>query len=397
MAGNNNNNNISSKDEFEAYDEVMQKEYDQNVETEKLLQENKRINAFIHNKKLKLQEKEVRRISSIQESLENEDLTKRGFSREAMLKELEDRKNAVTFFSEKVSRDFVAAPGSLIVIPSMTNNGKSTLTAHIAEALVNENKRVLILSNEEKEEDVRARVSCLRTKTSFGDYKTSKCTSEEIENVLVDCDLLANDGRLIVISPKNEVDAYKVTTVDGVMTTLKKAKGSFDVVILDYYTNVNMSELGVIEPWHVNNRLASELNIFKDSAPFPIIAMAQCEGIRNEKKVEDKGQLDFENNHVMYRWKGGKSILIYATDIIELVKDFDNSCSYLWAHKVRFSHGNLQRKHCLPFDKKMQRFLEEWTPEFDAEVTASRVTRESNEQSKALLRNVFDGKNEKND
>jgi hypothetical protein len=390
----NNENRVLTDEEF---DKAMREEYEEKVQTEKLLQENKRINAYIYNKKLKIQKKEMDRIANIQDSLENEDITKREFNRGAMLKELEDRRNSVTFLNPTISQDIVAAPGSLIVIPSMTNNGKSTLTAHIAEALVNENKRVLILSNEEKEEDVRARVSCLRTKVSFGDYKTSKCKMEEIEKVLLDGESLANSGRLVVISPKNETDAYKVTTVDGVMTTLNKAKNNFDAVIIDYYTNVNMSEFGTIEPWHVNNRLASELNIFKDTAPFPIIAMAQCEGIRNEKKVEDKGQLDFENNHVMYRWKGGKSILIYATDIIELVKDFNNSCSYLWAHKVRFSHGNLLRKYQLPFDKKMQRFLEEWTPEFDAKVTASKVTRESNRKSKELLRGVFEGKDEKSD
>lgn len=387
--------NNTNKKEHEEYDKIIRQEYEQNVETEKLIQENKRINAFIYNKKLKVQQKQYEKMSNIQDSLEKEDLTKRGFNRESMLKELEDRKNAVTFFNEVVSKDFVAAPGSLMVIPSMTNNGKSTMTAHLAEALVNENKRVLILSNEEKEEDVRARVSCLRTNVSFGDYKTSKCTYEEIEKVLLDGELLANNGNLVVISPKNEVDAYKVTTVDGVMATLEKAKGNFDAVILDYYTNVNMSEFGNVDPWHVNNRLASELNIFKDTAPFPIIAMAQCEGIRSEKKVEDKGALDFENNHVMYRWKGGKGIIIYATDIIELVKDFDNSCSYFWAHKVRFSHGDLQRKHHLPFDKKMQRFVE-WSPEFDAKVTASKVTRESNEQSKEELTRIFNGRNEGN-
>jgi hypothetical protein len=305
-----------------------------------------------------------------------------------MLKELADRKNSVVFLNHQVSKDFVSAPGSLIVIPSMTNNGKSTLTAHIAEAIANDNKRVLVLSNEEKEEDVRARVSCLRTNISFGDYKTSKLDEGQINTVLDDVDLLAEHGQLVVISPKNEADAYKVTTVRGVMATLENAKGKFDTVLLDYYTNVNMSEFGAIEPWHVNNRLASELNIFKDSAPFPIIAMAQCESIRTEKKIEDKGSLDFDSNHPMYRWKGGKGIITYATDIIELVKDFDNSCSFLFAHKVRFSHGDLRRLHSLPFDKKMQRFID-WTPEFDAGVTASKVTRETKDKSKETMKDIF--------
>lgn len=373
----------------EEFDERLEQDYEKNLKTQTLIEENKEIQAEIHNKKLKLQKEEMDRISKLQDSLENEDLASRGFNRERMLKDLDDRKNAITFLNEDISKHFIAAPGSLILIPSMTNNGKSTLTAHIAEALVNENKRILVLSNEEKEEDVRARVSCLRTGISFGDYKTNKCTTEQINTVLDDAESLASRGLFVVISPKDDSDAYKVTTVKGVMTTLHKAKGKFDAVLLDYFTNVNMSEFGSIEPWHVNNKLASELNIFKDSCPYPLIVTAQCEGIRNEKKVEDKGALDFDSNHPMYRWKGGRTIVTYATDIIELVKDYENSCSFLFAHKVRFSHGELERLHMLPFDKKMQRFTK-WSPEFDAAVTASKVTRETKEKSQELdLANVF--------
>ena len=357
--------------------------YDRQSKTNALVEENKALQAEMLNKKFKQQKKDLDKITGIQEEIENEDILNRSFSKDVMLKSIEDRKNAVIFLNKGISEHLVAAPGSLIVIPSMTNNGKSTLVAHIAEALIGDDKKVLILSNEETEEDVRARVSCLRTKVSFGDYKTNKCSKEEFETVLTDAENLARSNHLVVISPKNEADAYKVTTVDGVISTMKKADGNFDAVLLDYYTNVNMSTSGQIEPWHVNNRLAAELNILKDGVSYPIIAMAQCESIRTDKKVEDKATLDFDSNHPMYRWKGGKGILIYATDIIELVKDFENSCSYLWAHKVRFGHGNLERLHSLPFDKKMQRFID-WSAEHDAKVTASRVTRKSAEQGKEL-------------
>jgi hypothetical protein len=247
-----------------------------------------------------------------------------------------------------------------------------------------------LLSNEEKETDARARISCLRTQVSFGDYKTDQCTAEQYLDVLNDAEKLADSGLLVVIATTDEVDAYKVTTVEGVMNTLEKAKGKFDAVILDYFTNVNVSEFGTVEPWHVNNRLATELNIFKDTAPFPIIAMAQCEGINTGKKVEDKGALDFDSYHPMYRWKGGKNILTYATDIIELVKDFENSRSLLYAHKVRFGHGNLERLHALGFDKKMQKFIE-LSAAFDAKITAEKMNRKTMEKGKELgLDKIFD-------
>lgn len=388
-------NNSEKETPEEMYDKI-QKAYDKNVKTQLLVEENKEIQAEIHNVKLKMQKTEIDKISKIHDSLQNENLATRGFDKQKMLRDIEDRKNAIVFLNEKISKHFIAAPGSLIVIPSMTNNGKSTLTAHIAEAMINKNKKVLILSNEEKEEDVRARISCLRTKVSFGDYKTSKCSVEEIERVLDDAEFLSQDAKLVVISPKNEADAYKVTTVKGVMATLEKAKGIFDAVIIDYYTNVNISEMGAKDPWLVNNAFAGELNVFKDSSPFPIIVMAQCDSLRNEKNKQELDDADFEAQHPMYRWKGGKQIIIYATDIIELKKDFENSRSYLYAHKVRFSHGDLLRGHVLYFDKKMQRFSE-WTPQIDAQVTSAKAVRQSKEQGKELdFKSVFD-KNERND
>ena len=384
--------NNAEKETPEEMAKKMQEVYDKNVKTQQLVNENRELQAEIHNQKLKIQKKEIEKVSRLHTELEQEDLTNRSFDKQRMLKEIEDRKNAVIFLNERISKHFIAAPGSLIVIPSMTNNGKSTLTAHIAEAIVNQNKKVLILSNEEKEEDVRARISCLRTKVSFGDYKTNKCTLEDIEKVLNDAEFMSKDAKLVVISPKNESDAYKVTTVRGVMATLEKAKGKFDAVIIDYYTNVNISEVGAQDPWTVNNALASELNVFKDSSPFPIIAMAQCDSLRNEKNKQELDDSDFEAQHPMYRWKGGKSIIIYATDIIELKKDFENSRSYLYAHKVRFGHGDLLRGHVLYFDKKMQRFSE-WTPQIDAQVTASKAIRQTREQSAQIgLSTVFEEK-----
>jgi len=377
----------------EEFDKQMKDGYDKNLETETMIRENKEMQAVINNAKLKSQKKSVERINSLKESLETEDITDRDFDRNAMRKNLEDRKNAVVFLNTGISKHVIIAPGSLVAIASMTSNGKSTLTAHITEAIIRqENKPVLVLSNEETEEDVRARVSCLRTGISFGDYKSSKCSLESEEKVLDDAEKLVRENKLIVISSKNEKDAYRVTTVDGILTTLKNVNGKVGAVVLDYYQNVSTSESGVIEPWHVNNELATELNIIKGMVSYPIIAMAQCKGITTEKKVEDKGGLDFDNNHPMYRWKGGQNLLTYATDILELVKDFNNSCSFLFAHKVRFGHGDLERLHMLPFDKKMQRFVE-WSPEFDAGVTASRVAREGSSKDKDLdLGDIFNEK-----
>ena len=365
------------------YLEHMTDEFAENARIQGLQEETRKDQIEINHKRTKIQKTEMDRISNIQDRISGEDILKRPFKTDGMQKSVDDRKHAVVFFNEDISDHFVIAPGSLVVIPSMTNNGKSTIVASLISALVEDKKKVMLLSNEETEEDARARVSCLRTNVSFGDYKTNKCTQEELNIVFKDAEYLANSGLLIVISSKDEADAYRVTTVNGVIQTMKSVNGKIDCVMLDYYNNVNMSEFGHIDPWHINNQLASELNILKGNLSYPIIAMAQCEAVRTEKKYENKGQIDYEGNHVSYRWKGGKNLITYATDIIELIKDFDNSCSFLYAHKVRFGHGKLRRQHTLPFDKKMQRFVP-WSAEWDAESTSSKTVQETKEQSQAL-------------
>lgn len=376
-------------------DSSIEETYKKEQELSKIREENQELSLRLNNHKLKIKEQQMAEVAHLEDMMESKDIFENNFSLESMQKDIEDRKNSVTFLNKAISEHFILAPGSLVTIPSMTNNGKSTLAAEMAETLVSEGKKVLILANEEKEQDVRARISCLRTDVSFGEYKSNKCSDADYGKVLKDSKIVADQGLLHVISTKDKFSATLVTTVKGVMRTLEKAKGKFDAVFLDYYTNVNVSEFGTVDPWHVNNQLSTELNIFKDTSPFPIIVFAQCESIRSDRKVDNKGQLDYESNHPMYRWKGGKNLLMFATDIIELVKDFDNSCSWLYAHKTRFGHGELIRLQQLAFDKKMQRFVP-MTAEWDASVTASRVRRKTQDEIKEMgLDNILKGNNER--
>jgi hypothetical protein len=363
----------------------MQANYEKDIKRQALFEENKDMEQELKNERLKDQVQRKNKMQALRKNVEDEDFFSRGFDESKMRKDIEDRKNAVTFINKGISEHYIAAPGSLIVIPSMTNNGKSTLTAQIAETLVSEGKKVLILSNEESEEDCRARVSCLRTFVSFGDYKTSKCSDEQYNKVIQDVKYLVEEQLFVVIAPKTEEDAYKVNTVEGVMAMLEKANGVFDAVIVDYYTNVNKTEKGQVDPWHVNNEFATQLNTFKNTATYPIILTAQCNSVPSKKG--ETTHADMEAVHPAYRWKGGTNILTYATDIIELKREYDKSHSLLFAHKVRFAHGTLNRGQTLWFDKDMQRFIEKWTSEFAAKVTADRTERseERDAQYQSLL------------
>ena len=206
-----------TEEEFMEIDGQLTSDYNKKVETDAKIRENTEITADIRNKELKIKRAEMNRITGIKDSLLNEDITERAFDKNSMLKSVEDRKNSIIFLNKKISQHIITAPGSLVTIASMTNNGKSTLTAHITEAIITkEDKPVVILSNEETEDDVRARVSCLRSGISFGDYKSNKCTDEQVENVLQDAELLAVTKKLIVVSSKNECELSQTEDLKGV-------------------------------------------------------------------------------------------------------------------------------------------------------------------------------------
>ena len=106
------------------FNESITKDYEKSVEIEEINKENFEMNAKLRNKKMRSEIKEIERSDRLQEEIENEELINRRVSRAKMKKDQEDRKKAVTFVNKTVSKDIIAAPGSLIVIASMTGNGK---------------------------------------------------------------------------------------------------------------------------------------------------------------------------------------------------------------------------------------------------------------------------------
>lgn len=383
----NSNKTVSDKDFLAA----VQGHFDKSAQTNKIIEENKELNALVQNKNLKNKSAQLEKSERLQRQVAEQDVLGRAFDKSRMLQDIEDRKRSVTFINPELSKHFILAPHSLFLVTGMTNNGKSTFVAHVAAALVKEQKKVLVLSNEEFEQDFFARVACLIINISFGDYKASTLTSDQNNSVVDAAEKLSQSGLLTVVSTNDDVDSYRVNTVEGVITTLKQVNNRVDCVLLDYYQNVSNTERGISDPWNANNLLASELNSIKWNISFPVIVMAQCKGIQSTK--EDKASLDFESNHPMYRWKGGQKILEVATDIVELVRDFDNSCSHLFMHKIRFSHGGIQRGHVLAFDKKMQRY-QTWTPEFDLSLTKEKlVRRERKKELEFGMDKIFDETN----
>jgi replicative DNA helicase len=345
----------------------------------KTIDENKKIKTELDNQILKKRKEELDKTKNLKSVIESEDLLDIKVDIRRVIQDIEDRKHTIPFLFPGTEETVLVAPHSMPLICGMTGNGKSSLTAAIAAPLVSSGQKVLIMGNEEASSDARARVSCIRTKISYGGYKNNKLTQEQYVTVIKD--IKAMEENLVVLGNEDDVNSYRTTNVDGVILTLNQAKNKFDLIILDYIQNVTVDDIGTSEPHKANNRLAFALDVIKNTASCPIIVFAQCRSITESKKqtTEEK----YASSHPVYRWVGGTEILRKATDVIELVSDFKNSRSLLYVHKRRFQDADFNPLLLLGFDKQRQTYVP-YNKEFELEV-----------ENRKLLSAVFTEKEDK--
>jgi len=362
--------------------EIVQRVKELNEEQKALgstIEENKKIKTELDNQILKKRKEESDKTKNLKSLIESEDLLDIKVDIKRVIRDIEDRKQVIQFLFPGTEDVVLIAPHSMPLICGMTNNGKSTLTAAIAAPLVSSGQKVLIMCNEEASSDARARVSCIRTKISYGSYKNNKLSPDQYLAVVKD--IKAMEENLIVLGNEDDINSYRTTNVDGVVLTLNQAKNKFDLIIIDYIQNVTVDDIGTDAPHKANNRLAFALDVIKNTASCPIIVFAQCKSIAESKKqtTEEK----YASSHPAYRWVGGTEIIRKATDIIELVSDFKNSRSLLYVHKRRFQDADFSPLLMLGFDKQKQTYVP-YNKEFELEV-----------ENRKLLSAVFTEKEEK--
>jgi len=293
-------------------------------------------------------------VDEIKKQITNDDLSNVSVDMAEMYQDVKDRDKAIDFLFPETNSSIILAPASVVLMCAPTNNGKSTLCASLGESLVSQNKRVLILANEEVESDVRARVSCIRTGISFAGYKDRNGITLESRKLVIE-DAKSIENNLVVITNKDHLGAYRTCNKDGIVTTLEKTAGKFDLIIIDYWQRIVKTDVNPEANWEAQRALAPELDRLKKIVGCPIVVFAQIHSIVNKNKDDDRAKA-FDLNHPFYRWKGSSEILFTATDILEFAKDWENSCTHFFAHKTRFTPIDWQQHFILGFDKEKNNY-----------------------------------------
>lgn len=278
--------------------------------------------------------------------------------REANIQDIEenesDRQKAITFLFPESSRTLSLAPRSLCLIAAATNQGKSTLACNIVVPLVDEQKKVLFLSNEESEGEVRTRVSCIRLGLSYGAYKNNYYSTEVCSQIRSDVKLI--ESQLIVVGSTTDQDKYRTRNADGIVRTLKAVAGKVDCVILDYFQRVLTTDAADDADYLAQKQLTVDLDALKHEVGCPIILFAQIQPLVPSSKEQKEEKVNYPSHHPLYRWRGSKEIIFSATDILELFSNRQEGRSMLFAHKVRFRTDDHEEIINMTFNKKETRY-----------------------------------------
>lgn len=248
-------------------------------------------------------------------------------------------------------------PRNIILVAASTGSGKSTTAANLAYGALCQGQRVLVITNEENPSDVYNRVTALSKGWAYNDH--TNFTDEQLDTFDKMIEILGQ--RMVVIHDGFiEGEMNLTTSVEGIEHVLmslvrNKDQKQFDVIIIDYYQNINKSlKHPELEGWKAQERFVQFLDSFKNIYNAPIIVLAQ-----KRMGAEDA---DFKESI-----EGRKTILNVATCAIEVKADRENLRTSWTVHKSRFNdavgktfYTGYKKGMYVPYDKEFQMQMEEF-------------------------------------
>lgn len=243
---------------------------------------------------------------------------------------MEAAKNAMEFINPVFNNIIPFFRKNFILIGARTGEGKSTAVANIAFTTLGKNKRVLVLTNEERAEDFYNRVTALSRGWHYTNH--NKFTEEQKATFRKMIPILAGGGRLTVIDNNHNGSHGVTTTIEGIATifdNLLANKEYYDVVLIDYYQNIISSQKNAsLSENEVQARLSRMMDKYKNEYPAPIVMFAQINAPDKDDKVP-----------FQQRIKGRKIIMDPSTCAVEMIRVTKELYTLWKVHKSRFTEA----------------------------------------------------------
>ena len=351
----------------------------------KQLQEADSVNAELHRKQAIITEHKIdTQYSQIVESQENLkkaqsiDITKRDPNRIKKIQDgvgdyFRDVKDSRVFINNSFRGKIPYFLRNIILVAAETGQGKSTACANLALHALSQNQRALVISNEENEQDIYNRVTCLFKGWSYTDHTMFSPIQVETFQTMIG----HLSHRLSVIDDSYDGAPGATSTIEGVesiLNSLLDKEVKFDVIIIDYYQNIERSiNNPLMSNWQVQERFANFIDKFKNIYPAPIVILAQ--------KKKDSEDLSFKESI-----EGRKIIVNKATCAINVKADREGLRTAWTIEKSRFPEAmgetiytGYDKGKYVPYDHLFQKHVQDMKDKREQKERMSAVTLRNSE------------------
>jgi archaellum biogenesis ATPase FlaH len=231
-------------------------------------------------------------------------------------------KENITFIDPKLSAMVPFTRENLYLLCATSGTGKSTTAANISYPLWKQQKKILIITNEESQADVIFRIACLHLGLSFNDYKKNRMPTANVKQIVGLFEEIAKFVKVLDVSFNDGITSVS----EGIKGILEQVKDSdYSCVLIDYWQNIKRTLNGDTSHYNILDDLRIYLGQFIKSSNIPVVMFAQIYPAAGKRSTELEDRI-----------KMGKTIYETATVVIEIVTDFNTYSSKFIVQKDRF-------------------------------------------------------------
>lgn len=230
----------------------------------------------------------------------------------------------ITLINESLTAAIPFTRENLYLFCALSGSGKSTIAANISYPLWKQDKKILVISNEESKQDVLFRIAALELGYSFNEYKKGLMSLERQRECIKLFPEISKNVKVLDVTWRDGL----TTKIEGVQKALESVVGQgYSCVLIDYYQLIKDSlyDKGRTR-YDVLNDFRIWLGRYIKKCEIPICLFVQLYSMGKKGGVKD----------IDARIKECSAVVEPATVIIEAVPNFEDSTTDFIIHKDRF-------------------------------------------------------------
>lgn len=242
----------------------------------------------------------------------------------------------ITLINDSLTEAIPFTRENLYLFCALSGSGKSTIAANISFPLWKQQKKILVISNEETKQDVLMRIAALELGYSFNDYKKGRMDPALQRECMKLFPSISQYVKVLDVSWREG----GTTKIEGVQKALEAViGGGYSCALIDYYQLIKDSDDKNKTRYDNLNDFRVWLGRFIKRCEIPVCLFVQLYSMGKKGGVKD----------IDARIKECSAVVEPATVIIEAVPNFVESTTDFIIHKDRF--GIAGTKMVCPFHK----------------------------------------------